>query len=62
MPPDEIAAVAQKWLHHDRIELTESPREALKRALSMAGSDDMICVTGSLYLVGEMKRIFSHIP
>jgi dihydrofolate synthase/folylpolyglutamate synthase len=62
MPPEEIAAVAQKWQYHNRIEVAESPHEALKRALSIAGSDDMICVTGSLYLVGEMKRIFSNIP
>jgi len=62
MPPEEIAAVAQKWQYHDRIEVAENPHEALKRALSIAGSDDMICVTGSLYLVGEMKRIFSNIP
>ena len=61
MPPQEIAAVAQKWQDNDRIELAESPQEALKRALSIAGLDDMICVTGSLYLVGEIKRIFSHI-
>jgi len=61
MPPQEIAAVAQKWQYKDRIELAESPQEALKRALSIAGLDDMICVTGSLYLVGEIKRIFSHI-
>ncbi|MCX5842513.1 MAG: bifunctional folylpolyglutamate synthase/dihydrofolate synthase [Deltaproteobacteria bacterium] len=61
MPPQEIAAVVQKWQDNDRIELAESPQEALKRALSIAGLDDMICVTGSLYLVGEIKRIFSHI-
>jgi dihydrofolate synthase/folylpolyglutamate synthase len=61
MPPKEIAAVAQKWQYNERIELAESPHEALKRALSIAGSDDMICVTGSLYLVGEIKRIFSSI-
>lgn len=61
MLPQEIAAGVQKWQYNDRIELAESPHEALKRALSIAGLDDMICVTGSLYLVGEIKRIFSHI-
>jgi dihydrofolate synthase/folylpolyglutamate synthase len=61
MLPQEIAAGVQKWQYNDRIELAESPHEALKRALFIAGLDDMICVTGSLYLVGEIKRIFSHI-
>jgi dihydrofolate synthase/folylpolyglutamate synthase len=61
MLPQEIAAGVQKWQYNDRIELAESPHEALKRALSIAGLDDMICVTGSLYLVGEIKQIFSHI-
>jgi dihydrofolate synthase/folylpolyglutamate synthase len=39
----------------------ENSSEALKRALSIADSDDLICVTGSLYLVGEIKRVFSEI-
>lgn len=57
MPPEEIAEVARTWPYADRIEVVEIPREALKRALAVADSDDMICVTGSLYLVGEIKQI-----
>jgi dihydrofolate synthase/folylpolyglutamate synthase len=61
MPPEEIVPVAQKWQYNDRIEVVENSREALRRALSIADSDDLICVTGSLYLVGEIKRVFSEI-
>jgi dihydrofolate synthase/folylpolyglutamate synthase len=61
MPVEEIVAVAQKWKNNDRIEVVENSSEALKRALSIADSDDLICVTGSLYLVGEIKRVFSEI-
>lgn len=38
------------------VEVVEDAQEALARARSLAGEDDLICVTGSLYLVGEIKR------
>ena len=57
MPPEAIMKAAQ--LYRKRIEVVENSREALKRALSMADPDDLVCVTGSLYLVGEIKRAFS---
>lgn len=34
--------------------------EALKRAESLAGPDDLILVTGSLYLIGEVKEILGR--
>jgi len=33
-----------------------SPAEALERALALAGADDVIFATGSLFLVGDLKR------
>lgn len=60
LPPEVIVPVARHY--NNRIEVAENSHEALKRALSIADSDDLICVTGSLYLVGEIKRIFSKIP
>jgi dihydrofolate synthase/folylpolyglutamate synthase len=38
------------------LEIVEDSGEALARARSLAGRDDLICVAGSLYLVGEIKR------
>jgi dihydrofolate synthase / folylpolyglutamate synthase len=32
------------------------PAEALENALAAAGPDDVICVTGSLFLVGDLRR------
>jgi len=32
-------------------------REAVGRALSMANGDELVCVTGSLYLVAEARSI-----
>ncbi len=37
--------------------LTQSVAEALDRATEMAEADDLICVAGSLYLVGEARHI-----
>lgn len=37
--------------------LTETVAEAVKKANEMAGKNGLILVTGSLYLVGEVKRI-----
>ncbi len=60
-PKEERAAPAEDLLsttspYHDHIEVVEDSEEALARARSLAGGDDLICVTGSLYLVGEIKR------
>lgn len=34
-----------------------TPKEALETALALASSTDLICVTGSLYLVGEVLHV-----
>ena len=57
--PQEVAAVA-KW-YKNQVEIWEKPSEALQRALVMADKEDLICVTGSLYLVGEIKQAFTGI-
>lgn len=35
-----------------------SPKKALQKAISLAGDDGIVCVCGSLYLAGEIKRIY----
>ncbi|MGD1151828.1 MAG: folylpolyglutamate synthase/dihydrofolate synthase family protein [Syntrophales bacterium] len=57
MPPEALLPVAKQYLR--RIEVVKNSREALKRALSIADQNDLICVTGSLYLIGEIKKAFS---
>jgi dihydrofolate synthase/folylpolyglutamate synthase len=56
-PPEEIVPVALRY-NHRNVEVIEDSRDALKRALSLADLNDLICVAGSLYLVGEVKRVF----
>jgi dihydrofolate synthase/folylpolyglutamate synthase len=55
---DLLMNMAQEYGHFS--EAIENCREALKRALSLAGNKDLICATGSLYLVGEIKKIYAE--
>jgi dihydrofolate synthase / folylpolyglutamate synthase len=57
MPPEALLPVAKQYLR--KIEIVKNSREALKRALSIADENDLICITGSLYLIGEIKKAFS---
>jgi len=42
--------------HANRFETIPKPVEALNRALELASPEDVIFVTGSLYLVGELRQ------
>ena len=43
--------------HHARqIEVVPSAEEALERAIELAGTDDVVFATGSLYLAGDLLR------
>ncbi|MBI3328876.1 MAG: bifunctional folylpolyglutamate synthase/dihydrofolate synthase [Nitrospinae bacterium] len=54
--PQRLAELATKWTAHTLVE--EDTREALARAIAEAQAGDLILVTGSLYLVGDAKRLF----
>ena len=57
--PRAISAplLAEMTGHHARrAEVVAEPAQALARALELASPEDVIFVTGSLYLVGELRR------
>lgn len=56
--PAGMAGTAERYAQHVLIE--EDPMAAVKKALTLATPDDLICVTGSLYLVGQIKSAFGH--
>ncbi len=56
LDPQVLTAPARRYT--DRLWCIENVRDALDKAFSLAGDDDVICVTGSLYLVGAAKRLF----
>lgn len=57
-PPQIIAQKAAQYISQDRIIVTEDIPQAIKCALSNSHKDDLICITGSLYAIGEAKRYF----
>lgn len=57
IPPDELAELARI---HTKATVTEveGPVKAFEAALSLARPTDLVCVTGSLYLAGEIRALF----
>lgn len=55
LPLDRLLPVARNL--HKNVETIEAPADALRRVLARAGKGDLVCVAGSLYLVGEIKKI-----
>jgi dihydrofolate synthase/folylpolyglutamate synthase len=41
-----------------KAEVIEDLKEAIERGFSMAGEEDLLCITGSLYTVGEARAFF----
>ena len=61
-PPRIIAKEAAQYIDQNKIIVTENIPQAINCALSNSKEDDLICMTGSLYTVGEAKRYFSKNP
>ena len=58
LAPAVLLPIAMRY--HRRVEIIEKPEEALLKSLASATAEDLICVTGSLYLIGAAKRFFSE--
>jgi dihydrofolate synthase / folylpolyglutamate synthase len=52
-PPEELAALCR--VHCATVETQPGPVSATRRAIAIAGRDGLVCVTGSLYLVGAAR-------
>jgi len=53
-----IAKEAAQYMDKNKIIITENISQAINCALSNSKENDLICITGSLYTVGEAKRYF----
>lgn len=51
----ELAREAQRYT--SEVYVIEDIGKALDKALSLAGQDDLVCVTGSLYMVAEARQL-----
>lgn len=59
---DVIYGKAKHFFHKDNIEVIRNPREAYFKILGALNKTELLCVTGSLYLVGfvrEIEKIFT---
>ncbi len=51
MDPEEIRREARKLV--DDVEVVPTVPEAIERAISLSGEDDVICITGSIFTAGD---------
>lgn len=56
---EQLARLAPRGLDSSRITLAPTPMEALQAARAQTPADGIICVTGSLYLIGEVQSMLS---
>jgi dihydrofolate synthase/folylpolyglutamate synthase len=57
---DALAETARSLGHPVEVMSEPSPADAVSRAIAMAGADDAVLVTGSLYLVGNVRERWFH--
>lgn len=60
MRADELAEFAPDSVAADSLAKTETVAEAIEKARQITPPDGLILVTGSLYLVGEVKKILNN--
>ena len=60
MTPNELAELAPDGTDRKRIILTKSVKEAIAKANEVRNDNSIVLVTGSLYLVGQVRRILSQ--
>jgi dihydrofolate synthase/folylpolyglutamate synthase len=59
LSPKILSPIALEF--NKNTEIIVSPGDALRHAFELAGDGDLICVAGSLYLVGEIKKAYKNI-
>lgn len=52
---EALERVARRFMKWQRVELAASVQDAIRMAKEITPADELICVTGSLYLVGEVQ-------
>ncbi len=55
-----LADIARAHVNAERLTLAPTPIEALRAAYAQTPPDGLICVTGSLYLIGELQELLNE--
>ncbi|MCJ2556790.1 MAG: bifunctional folylpolyglutamate synthase/dihydrofolate synthase [Candidatus Thermoplasmatota archaeon] len=58
MEPEEIAREAAKSV--DEVEVAPNVPEAIERAVSLSDENDVICITGSIFMAGDATQYFNE--
>ncbi|MGC9195787.1 MAG: bifunctional folylpolyglutamate synthase/dihydrofolate synthase [Syntrophobacteraceae bacterium] len=56
--PEDIRRMARPYIQ--KCYVIAEPAAAIQEAKNLAGPDDLICITGSLYFAGEVKQLFGE--
>ena len=48
--------VVAKKIRTQHVEVQQDPEEALERVLELANEERLLCIAGSLYLIGGMRQ------
>ena len=56
--PETLRRLARPYIQRHYV--IPDPRAAIQQAKLLAGPDDLICITGSLYFAGEVKELFGE--
>lgn len=66
LDPNEIKNIALAHGYARPIKIIPDTRAALERAAALVGPDGLICTTGSLFIIGEVRSVYSlpagHVP
>lgn len=57
--PSDIAERMPLGMDENKVVVTRTVEDAINKAVEFTGDDGLILITGSLYLIGEAKRILS---
>ena len=57
-----LREIAERHLPGEKISLANTSAEAIEMAVGKTPSSDLICVTGSLYLIGEVRALLVKPP
>ncbi len=57
--PAELAHIARPFFPRKRIQITENTSSALEQALALAGPDDLILATGSIFVVAAVREAWA---
>jgi dihydrofolate synthase/folylpolyglutamate synthase len=60
LAPEEVAKLIREAAPRIAVQVVPNPHLALRAARERLGPDDLLCVTGSIYLAGIARSIFSR--